>query len=139
MPSSVSSHFSDTFKSNNTVMPSSKSFLCIFKAAESPLNMIYSLTERHQRSRAAAQSTHIPSPSKRTGMTATSAFPDFTYQIPQIDLGVCGHAWMSVKEKMRNQYFLCIYESLRPHLAPFCHQNTRSWCSGLFPRLLNEA
>lgn len=63
-------------KSNNTIMSSSKSFTHIFKATERPFNMIYSFTERHQHSRAADQSTHIPSPSKHTGMTATAAFPD---------------------------------------------------------------
>lgn len=82
MPSCVSSRSSDTFKSNNTITPSSKIFICIFKATESPFNMIYSLTERHQHSRAAAQSTPIPSPSKHTGMTATSAFPDTSSHSP---------------------------------------------------------
>lgn len=125
---------------SSSVTSSSKSFICTFKATDSPLNMIYSLAETHQHSRAAAQSTHIPSPSKHTGMTATQPFltqaPVHSPNSTNTDLGVCVHAWMSTE--LWNQYFLCIYESLEHPWHPSATK-TQGAVFRLIPKLLNEA
>lgn len=129
MPSCISSHLSDTFKSNNTKMLSSKSFIRIFKATESPFNMVLlrdtSIAGQQLR-------VHHPKPQKanRDGINCT--FPDTSsHSQPhkQIWESVCLHGW---GWNMESEFPLHLWIT-RASLAPFCHQNTRSWCSGSFP------
>lgn len=121
MPSCISSHLSDTFKSNNTKMLSSKSFICIFKATESPFNMVLlrDTSIPGQQLRVHPSQTPV---SKQGWQQLHLSWHKLTFPTPQTDLGVCVPAWMSMKHGIRISFPFMNHLSIPGTLLPPKHK-----------------